>query len=47
MRNNIAASLISSYYFAGFFTARRALPKNADELGASIGKALYKGEKKP
>jgi hypothetical protein len=30
-----------------FFTSRRSLPKNADELGASIGKALYKGGKKP
>jgi hypothetical protein len=47
MRNNIAASLISVIISRAFFTTRRALPKNADILGASIGKALYKGEKKP
>jgi hypothetical protein len=45
MRNNIVSSIISSQYFAGFFSVYPALPNNAERFGASVGNAQYKGQK--
>jgi len=46
MGSKFAASIISKFYIADFFSVRSASPNNAGLFGASIGSARYKREKK-
>jgi hypothetical protein len=46
MGSKFAASIIFKFYFADFFSGRRASPNDAGSFGASISSARYKREEK-
>jgi hypothetical protein len=46
MGSKFAASIIFKFYFADFFSGRRASPNDSGSFGALIGNARHKREKK-